>query len=315
VLEAVGPALAHLRTEIPIRPELTVCLWDSGGPGASFSPPSPWAWWADHGRDGAEPGLRFNRHGEVVEPRSARLSTAFRLRPPTLRLLDARRNLAFSWIDDIARMPTSERCAPLREILAWWMSAHGHQIVHAAAVGTEQGGALIAGKGGAGKSTLALACLGSPLRYAGDDCCVVSVDGGLPRVSSLYSSAKLKTREDLARFPDLAGAVHNVARGPHERAFVFLHRHRPECLSAGFPVRAVLLPRVTGTVSPRLVPVSSAAALAALVPSTLSLFPGVHGVATRRMAQLVSRVPSYRLEMGSDLRRIPDLVLEVLGRA
>jgi hypothetical protein len=72
---------------------------------------------------------------------------------------------------------------------------------------------------------------------------------------------------------------------------------------------------VTGTVSPRLVPVSSAAALAALVPSTLSLFPGVHGVATRRMAQLVSRVPSYRLEMGSDLRRIPDLVLEVLGRA
>lgn len=314
VLDTMGAALAHLRLETRVEPELTVCLWDSAGPDAPSRPPAPWRWLEEHGADGATAPLRFDRHGELAAPHSAQLHTAFRLWPHTLRILDPRRALAFYWTDDIARIPDYEQSAPLREILAWWSSARGHQIVHAAAVGTEDRGVLLAGKGGSGKSTVALACLGSALKYAGDDCCLLE-GGDTPRVASLYSSAKLKTMREVARFPGLESAVHNRVRRAHEKPFMLLHGHRPECLSSGFPLRALLIPQVTGAASPRLEPVSIAAGLAALVPSTLRLFPGDEREATGRMASFVARVPSYRLEVGPDLRRIPDTILELLARS
>ncbi len=314
VLDTMGAALAHLRLETRVEPELTVCLWDSASPSVPARPPAPWRWWAEHGAGGATAPVRRDRHGELTAPHSAQLHTAVRLWPPTLRILDPRRALAFYWTDDIARIPDYEQSAPLREILAWWSSARGHQIVHAAAVGTEDRGVLLAGKGGSGKSTVALACLGSALKYAGDDCCLLE-DGDIPRVASLYSSAKLKTMREVARFPGLESAVHNTGCGADEKPFMLLQRHRPECLTSGFPVRALLIPQVTGAASPRLEPVSTAAGLAALVPSTLRLFPGHEREATRRMARFVARVPSYRLEVGPDLRRIPDTILELLARS
>lgn len=314
VLDTMGAALAHLRVDTQAKPELTVYLWDSMGPGALSRPPAPWRWWTEHGADGATPPVRYDRHGELTEPQSAQLHTAFRLWPHTLRMLDSRQELAFYWTDDIARIPDYEQSAPLREILAWWSSTRGHQMVHAAAVGTEDGGVLLAGKGGSGKSTAALACLGSALKYAGDDCCLLE-GGDTPRVASLYSSAKLKTMREVARFRGLESAVHNGVRRAHEKPFMLLHGHRPECLSPGFPVRALLIPHVTGVDPPRLEPVSAAAGLAALVPSTLRLFPGREREATRRMARFVARVPSYRLEVGADLHRIPDTILELLARS
>jgi len=311
VLDTMGAALAHLRIDPQPSAELTIGLWHRGAPDARHSPPSPWGWYARQPGAGAVPHLHFNSHGELPAFRSRRITTAFRITPHKLRILDGDRHQAFYWTEDVDRIPDYEYCAPLRKILAWWMSSRGHQIVHAAAVGRATGGVLLAGRGGSGKSTTALACLGSTLRYAGDDCCLLTA-GGAPFVSSLYNSAKLKTGADVARFPDLADAIHNRRRRDDEKAFLFLHLHRPEFLSAGFPLRALLIPRVTGRAVPRLVPASAAAGLAALAPSTLRLFPGIESVATRRMAELVARLPSFHLEVGPDLRRIPGLIAELL---
>lgn len=313
VLERVGAALEHLRIHAADPPDLTISLWDGAGVPPAPAPPSPWGWYAARYADGRTPTLRFNSHGELAEFRSPGVLTAFRLWPHKLRVVDLHRRLAFYWTADIDAIPDYEYCAPLRKILAWWASARGAQIVHAAAVGLDDGGVLLAGKGGAGKSTTALACLGSPLKFAGDDCCLIHT-ADTPRVGSLYSSAKLKTRADVARFPHLTGAVHNSARPDGEKAFMFLHRHRPAWLSPGFPIRALLIPRVTGIASPRLVPVSAASGLAALAPSTLSLFPGLERESTRRMAELVARVPCYRFEVGPELRGIPDTILHLLER-
>ena len=60
----------------------------------------------------------------------------------------------------------------------------GYQLVHAAAVGSEAGAVLISGKGGLGKSTTALSCLGKGLTYVGDSHVVVQLDP-FPRVHSL----------------------------------------------------------------------------------------------------------------------------------
>lgn len=314
VLDTMGAALAHLRCAPAAAADLTIRLWHGAAHDARDRPPAPWRWYAREHAAGVTPALRFNSHGELTEFRSARIYTAFRLSPHKLRLLDTAADAACYWTEDISRIPEYEYCAPLRKILAWWLSTRGDQIVHAAAVGTPAGGVLLAGRSGAGKSTTALACLGTPLRYAGDDCCVIT-PGDPPRVASLYNSAKLKTTADLARFPALRAAVHNVTRRDDEKAFMFLHRHRPDWLADGFPVRAVLVPQVTGCAAPRLRRASPAAGLAALAPSTLRLFPGLERDATRRMADLVARVPVYRLEVGPDLRGIPAAIAALLEGA
>jgi hypothetical protein len=313
VADKMGAALAHLRIEAQADPDLTICLWDSAGPRARPKPPSPWGWYAEHHGDGRIPNMRYNSHGELTDFCSARVYTAFRIWTQKLRVLDSEQGLAYYWTEDIDQIPGYEFCAPFRKILAWWMSARSQQIVHAAAVGTEDAGVLLAGKGGTGKSTTALACLGSPLRYAGDDCCLL-VDGEPPRINSLYNSAKLKTPRELMRFPGLAEVVQDATFPDGEKVFMFLQQHRPSFLSAGFPIRALLVPRVAGTASTRLEPVSSAMGLAALAPSTLRLFPGLERDATRRMARFVSQVPCYRLLVGTDLRRIPEVILELLER-
>jgi hypothetical protein len=181
-----------------------------GAPGGA-APPSPWQWYARrHG--GRVPHLQFNSHGELPAFANHRITTAFRVAPHKLRVLDRARGLGFYWTEDVAAIPDYEHCAPLRKLLAWWMSSRGHQVVHAAAVGRDDGGVLIAGRGGSGKSTTALACLDSDLRFAGDDCCLLLAGTAAPAPPRRRSAALLPARGRVrpgrhpGRHPGAAGA-------------------------------------------------------------------------------------------------------------
>ena len=92
---------------------------------------------------------------------------------------------------------------PLRHILHLALATRGVQFVHAGAVGRPDGGVIIVGRSGSGKSTSTLSTLGSDLLYAGDDYVGVSLnpDGGGPYVHSLYGCGKLETgpRRPLSR--------------------------------------------------------------------------------------------------------------------
>ena len=81
----------------------------------------------------------------------------------------------------------------------------------------------------------------------------------------------------------------------------------------GFPLRAVLVPRVVAREpETRAVPVSGAAALTALAPSTIfQLFPPATN-ALAEMAALVRAVPCYSLELGSEIERIPEAIVALV---
>src|SRR4029077_4802081 len=101
-----------------------------------------------------------------------------------------------------------EIAEPIRAILSWFMREHNRQLIHAAAVGNSDGGVLLIGRSGAGKSNTALCCLASDLQYAADDFCAVSV-GSEPHVYSLYCTGK--THEvDWTRHPFLAALAPNL---------------------------------------------------------------------------------------------------------
>ncbi|MBI4550867.1 MAG: serine kinase [Candidatus Latescibacteria bacterium] len=293
------PALAHheaLSDGPP--PALSICLWDSASLGTRMPPP-PWSW------------DDYRARGEVRGYNDGHISTAFAMGSGVLSLLDASQNLALYWVHDARQLPAYESGAPLLTIFSWWMGRHDRQLVHAGAVGLPAGGVLLAGRGGTGKSTTALSCLHSPLSYVSDDYCLLATKPG-PYAYSLYNSAKLDA-ESLRRLPHLAPALAQADQLDGGKTLLFLRERYPDSITTGFPVRAILLSRVTGRVETTVRPASPTEGLKALAPSTIFQLSGAHHAALQTMAQVVKQVPCYHLELGTEVSRIPEVIAGVLS--
>ena len=282
----MAPAFGHLAA-VDAAPDLCILLWDAQSTGV-VPPAPPWEW------------------GEYVRNEvyiGDRIKVVYKGDSGSLIMYDAEARLAIFWVREAGNIPFYETGAPLLPVMHWWLESRGCQLAHAGAVGGPDGGVLLVGRGGSGKSTTALACLVGGFEYAADDYCVLA--GTHPaRVYSLYCSAKLAadTRD---RLPSLAAAIYNSGAASSEKTLYFLSRIFPEQVSAGFPLRAVLLPRVAGTDATTLMPVSPAVALRALAPSTIFQLAGAGGAALRAMASVIRRVPCFEIAVGSDLSRIP----------
>jgi len=93
---------------------------------------------------------------------------------------------------------------------------------------------------------------------------------------------------------------------------VFYVRDRfPERMCQGFPLRAVLVPRIRGS-EPKVVPAPPAEALRALAPSTLLQLHPARPEALAGMARLLQRVPAYTLDIGGPVELIPPAIETVL---
>jgi hypothetical protein len=296
LVPVLSPALSHMATAAA-QPDLTICLWDSASTGVRM-PPTPWR-------------QHYAVRGEVEGYNTDRVYTVYEHESCGLSMLDNARNLAVLWVAEPGRIPYWVKGSPLRTILHWWMGGHGRQLVHSAAVGTSGGGVLITGKSGSGKSTTALACLESGLLYAGDDYVIVSADP-LPHAFSLYNTAKV-VPERLDAFPRLAAYIDNADRLDTEKALVFIKGAHAMQLSAGFPLNAVLVPRVTGIRDTIIRKTSPAVSLAALAPSTIFAHPRGGEAEFRFLARLVKRLPAYVIECGTELAQIPQAITDLLS--
>lgn len=293
----VMPALQHLVVSAGAKPDLDICLWDSTSTGTQMPPP-PWS-----EKDYA---LRCAINGFADD----RIRTAFNLRSAVINLCDMQRDLAIFWIRDARELPFFERAAPLVYIFSWWLGSHGRQLVHCGAVGFPEGGALLPGKSGSGKSSTCLRCLDSPLSYAGDDFCLVS-SAPSPHLYSLYNSGKVEAK-NLGYFPYLEKSLGNAEYLEQEDPRFFLYPEFASKLSAGFPLKVILLPRVTGRKETTLKKTSAAEVLLMLAPSTILQLPETGGAAFKNLAQIAKQVPGYILELGSDRSLIAPAISELL---
>jgi predicted O-methyltransferase YrrM len=283
---ALLPAFAHALdgAGAGATPDLEVVLWDSASSGLP-EPDVPWAL-GDVRARGDVRGYDDGPISVFSEPASGAV-TAF----------DREHGRIAYWVVDARVVPWYERGAPLRSALHQWAAEGGQHFVHAAAVGADAGGVLLAGASGSGKSTLALACAEAGLGYAGDDYVILD-DGTPPRAHCLYSTAKLDT-EALARLPSLEPAVIEFRRGDEHKAVLDVHAHRPDRIRGAIAVRAIVLP-VVGA-EPGVRRATAAQALRALAPTTLLQLPGAAQARMTAMAGLVRTLPAFRLGLGDDL--------------
>jgi hypothetical protein len=292
----IGP-FQHLVTEDDPAPDLTVTFWDSAGTGAPELPrPAP--------RPGDPEGARWDHHDG---PRSARYWPASGL----WAAYDASVGDAWWWVPAVEMIPWHEFAAPMRSIVNWWGTTHDLTMLHAGAVGGEDGrGVILGGRGGSGKSTTSLACLADGMRFASDDYVLLEVDDRV-RAHSVYGTAKLEERgaplvghvsgRRLATATEGAKLVVDVARD-------FAPLVTPE-----LEIVAAVLPRVT-TAGPALVPLDRPTALRALAPSTVLQAQAVGAPrALRAMSGLLERVPAHQLDTGPDPLALPAVLRELIA--
>jgi hypothetical protein len=261
--------------------ELTI--WDQAATGVT--PPAPF--WDTPG---------WANRGELPALQIDGIVAAYHEDAGYLAAFDPHRRRAWVWVRDAATLPRYERAAPLRGPLSWFFAATGTQFAHAGAVATSDGAALLAGRGGSGKSTTTMVCAGAGLGYLGDDYVLVGTSDSQPQVHAIYSTAKL-TEQSFDLLPALRALADGPAT-PHDKAVLQL---APSQLVASASIAAIVLPRIGEARETRWEPATASQALTALAPTTLFQLPGAGGEALARLARLVRAVPAFTLHLGSDM--------------
>ena len=288
-------ALEHLEEDQGRQDALRLCVIDVKTTGRHI-PAALWEWPSVDAFNGDMKGLPERYYGNCNTITG------------TFILIDFKSARAIFWIYDVATLPEYERSFPFRHILYFWLRQTRFVLVHGGIVGRENGGALLAGKGGSGKSTATLACLDSDLFYAGDDFALL--DTGSNYAHSLFNVAKLE-EHNFSRFPHLVRHIANRESLPKEKGQLFIHRFLPEKLIKGFPLKALLLPRYTGMKETRYRPATEAEAMKALAPSSIWILRS-DVLQLSKIARLVRTTPCYWLETGTDLPDIPSKITEIL---
>jgi len=233
--------------------------------------------------------------------------------PHILTCFDRKHRHILAWISDVDELLIYERSRPFYFSLLLWCHDRNLQVVHAGLVALKNRGVLLAGMGGAGKSTVALTCLCAGWTFLSDDYVAVEEAAGGAFVGhSLYSSSHLAP-DHLPRFPHLARHALHGNTPQEDKCLVYLGMLFPDLLARSIPISAIALPVVKEMEGARIQPVSKAEAFLALAPSSMAMLPLPTKKRMDRMAALVERVPCFRLEVGPDLNAIPPAVQEIIS--
>jgi len=178
---------------------------------------------------------------------------------------------AMDWSDDAG---VYQRGKPLARLIAEWYADQSLGVMHAALVACEGSGVLLAGREGAGKSTLALACARAGLDFLGEDYAALELldDGGVVG-HSVYNSAFV-TEESARWLPELAPHVIDSPTAVEDKSVVLLADVWPSRLQRSTPIDTLAVCRVAETERTCVRPVSRSEALLAVAPSSLL---SVHG--------------------------------------
>ena len=293
-------AIAHLEINDVDKADLEILIWDSKSTSVEMLPP---------------PCERayFTERGDFWGFNSKRIRTAFHWSDFSVNLMDLETNVGFYWVKTVEYLPMWVFAAPLRTQFHWWMEKNGGQLLHAAAVGTDEGAILITGKGGVGKSTTALSCLKHGMFYLADDYLIVKLKPE-PVVQSLYCTAKLLP-EDLKNFPQFAEyLVEDQSGVPEDKRLFFLYPALKKNIIRELPLRAVMKPEVNpGSYSCELQPIPYKKIHGALSFTTMSQLPYAGEYTQDFITKIITGSPCFLLSLGQDIDCSPGLLKRYLA--
>ena len=293
------PALSHLQTDAVPHPDAVFYVWDSDSTGIAMTS-APF-----------RPDC-FTDRGDIWGFDSARIRSAFYWSDCSLSLLDMETGLGTFWVraaEDVAYWTTA---APLRTLFHWLMAQRGCQLLHAAAVGTADGGVLISGKGGVGKSTISLACLAAGMKYVADDYVIVQLHPE-PRAFRLYGTAKLQVPQ-LRYFSGMQNLRAKSTVPENEKAVLNLSQSDTYCITPSLPLVAALTPCFVSQSDTAMIPATPALLLHSAAFTTMSQLPHAGRATYEFIERLMERLPCYKILLGHDIDGIPAALTAFLAR-
>jgi hypothetical protein len=97
-----------------------------------------------------------------------------------------------------------------------------------------------------------------------------------------------------------------------DKAVLFLYPHFAEKIITGFPIRAILIPRITDNQATTVTHASPGDGLRALALSTMSQLAYAGQPSLAIMQKIVHQVPCYHLHLGADLSAIPHVITKLI---
>ncbi len=300
ILDALADASPFPAENPASGPRCEIHIWDSES--THVPPPPP-----------PRPRCDLTGRGEIWGFTGERYRSSFSWVEGSVSVMDRQARRAVYWLPSHRNLPPWLLAAPLRTIFHWWMELNGRQLVHAAAVGQAGRGVLVPGRGGAGKSSTAIACLENGLDFVSDDYLVLALDPE-PRVFPVYATAKLDARS-LALVPEVVKRCRILSRPGFDKAVLFLREAYRDQLCESLPVQQVLYPKISpagetsvGRIEPREV-------VWALASETLAHLPHSGPQTAEFLERVVRELPSRALLLGTDRSRIPPAIRECLAAA
>ena len=241
----------------------------------------------------AAPGQAFYRH-----------EAALLLHLPQVALLSMDPRDAHS---TLLLAPPYQSSEPLVEdLLAVALAPHLRRrdrfLLHAFGAAHSDGGVILVGDSGAGKTTSGMALLAAGWGLLGND--VVQFDGAGMLYG--YPGRIAAAPESMARFAATAALA---GEGPAGKLRFAAEEIWPGCRRASAPPARILFPRIVNRPDCALQPLSAAEALARLLPHTLDRWDapllGAHLAAAEA---LVRRAPAADLLLGRHLAGLADLL-------
>ena len=97
-----------------------------------------------------------------------------------------------------------------------------------------------------------------------------------------------------------------------DKALLFIQEAFPHAVTTGFPLKAILVPRITHQRRTAIRSLSPAKTLMALAPSSVFLLPVEAKQAFTRLGALVQTVPCFELALGTDIAQIPQAIKHLI---
>jgi len=290
-LETPSPKLAEVFARAlgegvqDFLPGSQIWAWDEHSTGVTCPPPP----WGHHSP--------YTRRGDVPVFQDPRYRCAYNCASFVLCLYDRQERLGVYWTRDARALPGWEQTAPMRTLLHWHGLEEGMQMTHGAVVD----GLLLAGKGGSGKSTTALACLEAGMPFLGDDYSFVQLEPQ-PKACGIFVNARIFANS-LPWLPVLS----RVEGQPSDDkiAINIDSRRQPE-----MALKALILPRLAP--GPSLEPATFEEALKAVALPTMAQLPGAGPETYTLLSKLCQSLPSYRLNLNRPAPEIAALLKEMV---
>lgn len=199
------------------------------------------------------------------------------------------------------------------------MTRFGFEPFHAAAITApwdDRQGALLVGASGSGKTTLGVGCAIAGCGLLGDDLVLLRAQEQYSAITACAVTHEVALRSSALRLWDSLTFLASYPADEREKRYCSINDIRAGSARLETPVRLLLFPALTGEAHSRVIPMSKAQALQALIEQTISTgYQHHHTPATlfTLLGQLAQQASSYQVLISRGANDGPDIVRSLLA--